>query len=225
MNKSNTKTNKFVLSRMYLTLFFGFVFVALLTLTYTQGAVEGTQLTIYEITIRQLLFAMVGFMVLIISWMGGNLIIDKNNKHEPEPTDFERGWVVWGLFALVGARVAGMLTSIVPLSSIGWLSGTIALTSAILEEPIFCGMGLMFYFILLKLPNSSELTAMIGSTLLTAVAFAMIHIGAYGLSIPVMLYLVAGRIIYNFVFLKTRTLLTSTFAHIGHNFMIAFLGV
>lgn len=222
---NNKIKDKFVLSRMYLTLFFGFVFVALLTMTYTQGAVEGTQLTIYEVTVRQLLFAMVGFMVLIISWMGGNLIIDKNNTHEPEPLDFERGWLVWGLFALVGARIAGMFVSFIPLSSVGWLNGTVSLTSAILEEPIFCGMGLMFYVILKKLPNSTELTAIIGSTLMIAVAFALIHVGAFGLSIPVMLYLVAGRVVYNFVFLKTRTLLTSTTAHLGHNFIVTFLGV
>ena len=221
----NNKSDKFVLSRMYLTLFFGFVFVALLTLTYTQRAVEGTALTIYEVTIRQLLFAMVGFMVLIISWMGGNLIIDKNNKHEPKPFDYDRGWLIWGLLALVGARVGGIMVSIVPFSSTGWLSGTVALTSAILEEPIFCGMGLMFYVIIKKFPNTTEFMAIVGSTLLVAIAFAMIHIGAYGLSIPVMLYLVAGRIVYNLAFLKTRTLLTSTAAHICHNFMTAFLGV
>lgn len=217
--------NKFVLSRMYLTLFVGFLFAALFTLTYTQFAVGGIPQAIYEITIRQILFALVGFTILFLSVKGGVLIFDWYNRHEPSPMDEERGWLIYGLIALFGARVLGGLVTAIPLSTITFLSGSIALTSAIFEEPIFCGIGLMFYVIFLKIFRGNVIFAAVVSTLIVAVLFAAIHIGVYGLSIAVMLYLVVGRIIYNFVFLKTRTMLTSTGAHLGHNFLVAFLGV
>jgi membrane protease YdiL (CAAX protease family) len=86
-------------------------------------------------------------------------------------------------------------------------------------------MGLMFYIIIKKLPNSNENMAIVGSTLTVSIMFAAIHIGVYGLSIPTMLYLVVGRAIYNLVFLKTRTMLTSTVAHLGHNFLVSFMGI
>lgn len=216
---------KFVLSRLYLTLFVGFMFVALFTMTYTQGAVEGTTLTVYEITIRQILFALVGFTILFMSVMGGKMVFDWSNRKEPDPLDSDRGWLIWGLIAMVGARVMGALTTAVPLSSIGFLSGTIALSSAVFEEPIFCGIGLMFYSILLKVFRGNERNAIAGSTLVVAVLFAMIHIGVYGLAAPTIIYLMVGRIVYNLAFLKTRTILTPAVAHLGHNFMIAFLGV
>lgn len=221
----NKLNDKFVLSRLYITLFVGFLFAALFTITYTQSAVEGVSLTLYEIAQRQIIFALVGFTILFMSIMGGMLKFDWSNTQEPEPFDEERGWGLYGLIALFGARVAGGLVTSIPLSSIGFLNGTIALTSAIFEEPIFCGMGLMFYAIFYKVFRGNKQYAMMASTGLVALLFAAIHIGVYGLSIPVMLYLMVGRIVYNLAFLKTRTLLTPTVAHAGHNFLVAFLGV
>lgn len=216
---------KFILSRLYLTLFVGFLFVALFTLTYTQGAVEGTTLTVYEIATRQILFGLVGFTILFMSVMGGTMIFDWKNKQEPDPMNMDRGWMVWGLFAMMGARIGGALVTAIPMSSIGFLNGTIALTSAVFEEPIFCGIGLMFYSIFLKFFKGNEELAILGSTGIVAGMFAVIHIGVYGLSFGVMMYLVIGRIVYNYVFLRTRTILAPAFAHLGHNFLIAFLGV
>lgn len=221
----NEMKERFVLSRLYLTLFVGFMFVALFTMTYTQGAVEGTALTVYEVTIRQMLFGLVGFTILFMSVLGGKLVFDWTNRKEPEPFDLRRGWLIWGLLAMVGARVAGAIISPVSMSSVGFLSGTVALTSAVFEEPIFCGIGLMFYSILLKAFRGNERNAMLGSTAVVAVLFAMIHIGVYGLALPTIIYLMVGRVIYNLVFLKTRTILAPAIAHLGHNFLIAFLGV
>lgn len=220
-------SEKFVLSRLYLTLFVGFLFVALFTMTYTQSAVEGVTLTIYEIAMRQIIFALVGFTILLMSFFGGVLIFDWNNKHEPELLDEDRGWLLYGFIAMAGARLLGGAVTAIPLSSIGFLNGTIALTSAIFEEPIFCGIGLMLYVIFLKskLFRGNKNYAMIGSTALVTVMFAFIHVGFYGLSLPVMLYLMVGRIVYNLAFLKTRTLLTSTVAHTSHNFIVAYMGV
>lgn len=224
---NNQLKEKFVLSRLYLTLFVGFLFVALFTMTYTQGAVEGIELTIQEVTMRQILFALVGFTILFLSVMGGSLIFDWHNKHEPHPFDDDRGWATYGIIAMVGARIAGSIATanLVSLSSIGFLNGSIALTSAIFEEPIFCGIGLLFYAIFLRLFKGNKTLAMTGSTAVVAVLFASIHIGVYGLAIGAMLYLLVGRIVYNLAFLKTRTILTPVVAHVGHNFLIAFLGV
>lgn len=222
---NNRLKDKFVLSRMFLTLFVGFLFAALFTLTYTQGAVEGVMLTVQEIVTRQILFALVGFTILLLSVFGGSLIFDWKNKHEPDPMDEDRGWLLYGTVAMFGARIAGSLVTAVPLSTVGFLSGSIALTSAIFEEPIFCGIGLMFYAIFFKVFKGNKQFAIIGSTAIVATAFAIIHIGTYGLSIPVMLYLLVGRIIYHLAFIKTRTILTPTFAHVGHNFLVSFLGV
>lgn len=206
-------------------MFVGFLFTSLFTMTYTQSAIEGVSLSLYEITQRQIVFALVGFTILFMSIMGGTLVFDWQNQREPEPFDDERGWGLYGILALMGARIAGGAVTAIPLSSIGFLNGTIALTSAIFEEPIFCGMGLMFYAIFLKVFRGKKTEAMMSSTLLVAGLFAIIHVGVYGLSIPVMLYLMVGRIVYNLAFLKTRTLLTSTVAHLGHNFLVAYLGV
>lgn len=222
---SNKLKDRFVLSRMYLTLFVGFLFAALFTLTYTQFATGGIEQQIYEITIRQILFAIAGFTILSLSIKGKILIFDWHNRYEPSPMDEERGWLLWGLIALFGARVAGGIVSAVPLSAITFLSGSIALTSAVFEEPIFCGLGLMFYVIFLKVFRGNKVIAATGSTLIVAVLFAMIHIGVYGIAWGVMLYLMVGRIVYNLVFLKTRTILTPTFSHFGHNFMVSFLGI
>jgi membrane protease YdiL (CAAX protease family) len=222
---NNKQNERFVLSRLYITLFVGFLFVALFTLTYTQQAVEGITLTVYEVATRQIMFAMVGFSILMMSVLGGAMVFDWKNRYEPDPMDEERGWMIYGLFALVGARVAGAILTAVPMSAIGFLSGSVALTSAIFEEPIFCGIGLMFYSIFLRLLKRKEMPAIIGSTVVVAGLFAMIHIGVYGLSLAAMLYLMVGRIVYNLAFLKTRTILTPTFAHVGHNFLVAFLGV
>lgn len=213
------------MSRMYLTLFTGFMFVGLFTLTYTQSADSGIMQTIYEITIRQILFAIVGFIFLFLSVKGGVMVFDWYNRHEPTPMDEERGWVLYGLLALFGARVIGGFVLLVPLSAITALNVSIALTSAVFEEPIFCGLGLVFYVIFLQVFRGNQILAAIVSTLIVAVLFAAIHIGIYGLSTTILPYLVVGRIIYNFAFLKTRTMLTTTFAHFGHNLMVTFLGV
>lgn len=218
-------SGKFIISRMYLTLFVGFLFVALFTLTYTQGAVEGTALTVQEVTMRQIMFGLVGFTILFMSVMGGTAVLDWKNRQEPDPMDMDRGWLVWGFLAMVGARIGGAIVTTIPMSTIGFLNGTIALTSAVFEEPIFCGLGLMFYSILLKFFRGNERLAIFGSTAIVAVMFAMIHIGVYGLDFTAMIYLVVGRVVYNLAFLKTRTILTPAIAHIGHNFLIAFLGV
>ena len=171
------------------------------------------------------MFALIGFTILLLSVKGGVMVFDWYNRYEPNPMDEERGWLLYGLIALFGARVAGGLVTAIPLSTVTLLSGSIALTSSVFEEPIFCGMGLMFYVIFLKVFRSNTIIAAIVSTFIVAMLFAMIHIGVYGLSIAAMLYLVVGRVIYNLVFLKTRTILTPTLAHFGHNFMVAFMGI
>ncbi|MFW9890064.1 MAG: type II CAAX prenyl endopeptidase Rce1 family protein [Candidatus Thorarchaeota archaeon] len=228
---SNTKHEKFIFSRMYLTLFVGFLFAAIFAMTYTQGAVEGTLYSVQQVTMRQLMFALVGFSILFLSILGGTMRFDWNNRYEPDPMDEERGWLLYGIIALAGARVVGGFVTMIPLSSIGLLSGSVALTSAIFEEPIFCGIGLLFYSILFSFyirrtsVKTAKRNANIGSTVVVCFLFAIIHLGVYGISILVMIYLMIGRAIYNLSFLITGTMLTPTVAHVGHNFLVGFLGV
>lgn len=223
MNKASLK-NRFVVSRMYLTLYVGFIFAAIFLMTYTQSQETATQQLMYDITIRQILFAIIGFMFMLMLVRANAVVFDWNNRYEPEALDVDRGWLLYGGIGMMGARVLGGLVSVVSASSIILLNLTISLNSAIFEELIFCPLGLLFYIIFKKL-FKDEFKSIVASTLLVAVLFAIIHVGVYGVSLAAMLYLVIGRGVYNIVFLKTRTFMTTTVAHVGHNFLVSFLGV
>jgi len=222
--------NKFIFSRMYITLFVGFLIGSLFLMTASQ--VQDTEIIqqVYNITIRQVLYAFVGFTIISLGILGKEIKFDWHNRYEPEPLDEERGWLLYGLFALFGARILGGIVTSVPMDSIYNISSiklynlSIALTSAIFEELIFCGLSLLLFVILKKILRD-EFKAIIGSTLIVAALFALFHVGVLGYALPSMLYLSAGRIVYTFVFLKTRTMLTSTFAHLGHNFLVVFMGI
>lgn len=217
-------SDRFIISRQYITLVVGFLFIAIFTLTLTQTYGSGVELSIYEIAVRQLLFGLVGVMILFMSVMGGQAVLDWKNRLEPSPFDFDRGWLVWGLIGTISARIVGSLVSAIQLSAITFINSTIALTSAVFEEPLFCGLGLLFYSILDKFTRHNVMISVIGSTSIVAFMFAIIHIGVYGLSIPIMLFLAVGRVAFNLVFLKTRTMMAPTVAHILFNSMVL-LGV
>ena len=198
----------------------------------TATQVQDTEILqlVNAITIRQLLYAFVGFIIIIFGVFGKEIIFDWQNKYEPEPLDDERGWLLYGVLALFGARILGGLVTSIPMSSIYDISSVklyntaIALTSAIFEEWIFCGLSILIFVILKKILRD-EFKAIIFSTIIVASLFALFHVGVLGFTLPAMLYLASGRMVYTYVFLKTRTFLTSTVAHLGHNFLVVFMGV
>lgn len=222
--------NKFILSKMYITLFVGFLIGSLFLMTSSQVQDTDILQQVYAITIRQVLYAFVGFTIMIIGVLGKEVIFDWHNRYEPDPLDDERGWLLYGLLALFGARILGGLVTSIPMDSIYNISTnklynlSIALTSAIFEEWIFCGLSI-FLFVIIKKILKDEFKSIIISTAIVAGLFALFHVGVLGFTLPAMLYLGAGRVVYTYVFLKTRTLLTSTFAHLGHNFLVVFMGV
>ena len=215
--RGERKPTKFIVSRMYMTLFIGFVSMILVTMAIAQRGMD----EIYRIANFQILFAVVGFMLIFMFIVSGEVIFDKKNIYEPDALDPKRGWLLYGLLGMAVARILGafIVRGGTLFSSIWFDNLIIVSTSAVFEEPFFCALGLLFYLVFKKYIKDENIAILL-SSLPVAAIFAAIHLGVYNLSWDTMLVLAIARVVFNMVFLKTRTLLAPTTAHLFHNFLI-----
>lgn len=224
----------FVVSIIFIILFMTATITSVLALTTGQIA----QGAAYDAAIIQLLTGLAGLGVGIFLAMMGVVVIKKEETPE-DMWSWNKGWIVWGIIGFTLARFINTVaqTAYMPtVLSLSWDETlNIILVAAVFEEALFAlGFSTLLY-IGLKQALEYRLVSQFGRdlaawiiilicSLVVSFIFMQFHIGA-GYTAAQLQYTFIARFVYTLVYLRSRNVMSSVFAHMANNWLLLVLGI